>query len=263
MTVSSSLWVCQRQQSGCSLHPVASHPSGHKNPWHGVTGATTSCPTPEGHVTGWMERSLDVEWWDSSLLAVISNLTLSPTQLNLHLPPSLSQAVHVHTHSASLLLTHSGPQIHLHSLPIQMLYQHRWIYISLTCPGAKSPLCLPPIHTHREDRGEAGHSGTRALDCAKQVNIARTGFIRIEKALLLSQVSMTDWDTLSSPHPESNSHPQLFREASWLNLSCTKRKRLTRPCSFSVLIILHLKKGQIWSLVVRFFCVCASSVIYY
>lgn len=33
---------------------------------------------------------------------------------------------------------------------------------------------------------QAGHSGPRALDCAKQVNIARTSFIRIEKALLLS-----------------------------------------------------------------------------
>lgn len=107
MTVSSSLWVCQRQQSGCSLLPVASHPSGHKNPWHGVTGATTSCPTPEGRVTGWMERSLDVEWWDSSLLAVISNPTLSPTQLNLHLPPSLSLELCTSTHTLRASSSHT------------------------------------------------------------------------------------------------------------------------------------------------------------
>ena len=239
MSVSPSLWVCQRQQSGCSLHPVASYPSGHKNPWHGVTGATTSCPTPEGRVTGWMERSLDVEWWDSSLLAVISNPTLSPTQLNLHLPPSVSLSRRARPHTLGQLPPHTlrgHKYICIHCQfrcciniaestyrwRVQVLSHH---YVSLQ-------------HTHREDGGEAGHSGPRALDCAKQVNIARTGFIRIEKALLLSQVSMSDWDRSSPPHPESNSHPQLFREASWLNLCCTKRKRLTRPCSFSVL---HLK----------------------
>lgn len=58
----------------------------------------------------------------------------------------------------------------------------------------------------------AGHSGPRALDCAKQINIARTGFIRIEKALLLSQVSMTDRDSSLLPHPESSSVPSYSKQ---------------------------------------------------
>lgn len=69
-------------------------------------------------------------------------------------------------------------------------------------------------HTHTHRLGQAGHSGPRAVDCAKQVNIARTGFIRIEKALLLSGVSMTDWGGSLPPCPAPHSCPQLFREAS-------------------------------------------------
>lgn len=142
--------VWERQYSGCSLSPVAPHPSGHKTPWQSVTSTLLFPP----------QRAMSVTEWSA------------PWMWNDGIPQScLSSPIH-HSHPHSwifslvLSLAHVvrllkcslnprspsprkvGPQINLHSLPIQMLHQHRWIYIALTHPGAKSPLCLPPRRGH-------------------------------------------------------------------------------------------------------------------
>ena len=58
--------------------------------------------------------------------------------------------------------------------------------------GAKSPL-WPLSYTH------TGRCGPRALGCGKQVNIERTGFIRIEKGLQQSILNKRDWACVFPP----------------------------------------------------------------